>query len=225
MANNLIIDVVMISFGCAGCGSQAGNLNSGSTPLAIISVSPSNGAVGVPLTECPTVDSSGNPVGYCGGAVSVTFNKPIEYVTGNISLKVLGTSGLLSGQMECTTPTAGATYELCGPGVATTSTLLFVSATTLTPGTVYQATLSPTTGDCCIADSSGNSLAGLPYVWLFTTTLNAADRDDRTRGRLTAGGPPFESLFTFRRAPLQIADADTRPKWKERSFFRRYATK
>ena len=183
VAIKLIIAVVILSLCTFGCGSQSTNSNPG--PLAVVSINPANGATGVPLSECPTVDSSGNPVGFCGGTVSVTFNRPVEAVTVNVSLKVMGAADLLGGSMECTTPGNGTKYELCGPGIATTATMLFVSSTNLTPGTVYQATLSPTIGDCCIADSNGNALSGLPVVWLFTTTVNASTLIHGTGGRLS----------------------------------------
>jgi hypothetical protein len=183
VATKVIITIVILSLCVVGCGSQSTNSSPG--PLAVVSTNPANGATGVPLSECPTVDSSGNPVGYCGGTISVTFNRPVEAVTVNVSLKVMGTSGLLSGQMECTVPASASKYELCGPGVATTITMLFVSSTNLQPGTVYQATLSPTVGDCCIADSNGKALSGLPLVWLFTTTVNASTLIDGTGGRLS----------------------------------------
>ena len=183
MATKFVITIVIFSLYVVGCGSQSTNPSPGS--LAVVSITPANGATGVPLSECPTVDSSGNPVGYCGGTISVIFNRPVEAVTVSVSLKVMGTSGLLGGQMECTVPASAPKYELCGPGVATTTTMLFVSSTNLQPGTVYQASLSPTVGDCCIADSNGNALSGLPVVWLFTTTVNASRLIDGTGGRLS----------------------------------------
>jgi len=175
--------------------------------LAVVSINPANGTTGVPLSECPTIDSSGNPVGFCGGTISITFNRPVEAVTVNVSLKVMGTSSLLGGQMECTVPATAPKYELCGPGEATTTTMLFVSSTNLQPGTVYQATLSPTVGDCCIADSSGNALSGLPVVWLFTTTVNASKSIDGNGGRFShaisqdANNYTGESDFGFHITP------------------------
>jgi hypothetical protein len=183
MANKLIVVASLLAICGIGCGSLS--TNSSPSPLAVVSTNPANGATGVPLSECPTIDSSGNPVGYCGGTIGVTFNRPVEAVTVNVSLKVMGTSSLLSGQMECTVPASASKYELCGPGVATTTTMLFVSSTNLQPGTVYQATISPTVGDCCIADSNGNVLSGLPVVWLYTTTVNASTLIDGTGGRLS----------------------------------------
>ena len=175
MLNKLIVAVGFLAIFGIGCGSQSTNsppgLNPNPGPLAIVSINPIDGAVGVPLSECPTVDSSGNPVGHCGGTVRVTFNRPVEAGSVGISIKVFGATNLTSGVVECTTPTGGTKYTLCGPGVHTTVTALFVSNTDLIPGTLYQVTLSPSIGYCCLTDSNGNALTGLPIVWLFTTTV------------------------------------------------------
>lgn len=203
MANKLIVVVGFLAICSIGCGSQSSNPSPNPSALAIVSTNPINGAVGVPLSECPTVDSSGNPVGFCGGTVSVTFNRPVEAVTANISLKVFGTSDLLGGSMECTTPAGGTKYELCGPGDATSATMLFVSQTSLMPGTLYQATLSPTVGYCCLTDSDGNALTGLPLVWVFTTTVNTSEIIDGPGRTLSRKQPSpsatyFASEFDFR---------------------------
>jgi hypothetical protein len=173
MLNKLIVAVGFLAIFGIGCGSQSGSqsTNSNPSPLAIVSIDPINGAVGVPLSECPTVDSSGNPVGYCGGTVRVIFNRPVETVTVGISVKVFGASDLLAGTVECVTPAGGTKYALCGVGVAASPTMLFVTHTNLMPGTLYQVTLSPSIGYPSLTDSNGNSLTGLPSVWLFTTTV------------------------------------------------------
>jgi hypothetical protein len=175
MLNKLIVAVAFLAIFGIGCGSQSTNPTPGPNPnpgpLAIVSINPINGAVGVPLSECPTVDSSGNPVGYCGGTIRVTFNRAVEAGTVGISVKVFGASDLLAGTVECTTPAGGTKYGLCGAEINTSTTVLFVSHTDLMPGTLYQVTLSPSIGYCCLTDSQGNALTGLPFVWLLTTTV------------------------------------------------------
>ena len=116
------------------------------------------------------MDSSGNPVGFCGGTIRVTFNRPVETSTVGISVRVFGTPDLLGGTVECTTP-VGTNLELCGAGVNTSTTMVFVTSTDLMPGTLYQVTFSPSIGSCCLTDSNGNALAGLPLVWLFTSAV------------------------------------------------------
>jgi Bacterial Ig-like domain len=169
MQDKLIVAVGLLAIFGIGCGSQS--TNSSPSPLAIVSIDPINGAVGVPLSECPTVDSSGNPVGHCGGTVKVTLNRPVETVTVGVYIKVLGASDLVAGTVECVTPAGGTKYALCGVGVTASPFMLFVTNTNLMPGTLYQVTLSPSIGYSNLTDINGNSLTGLPIVWLFTTTV------------------------------------------------------
>jgi hypothetical protein len=175
MLSKLIVAVSLLAMLTIGCGSQSSNPNLGPNPnpgpLAIASISPVNGAVGVLRSECPTVDSSGNPVGFCGGTIRVTFNRPVETSTVGISVRVFGATDLLGGTVECATPAGGTKLELCGAGVNTSTTMLFVTSTDLKPGMLYQVTLSPSISSCCLTDSNGNALTGLPIVWLFTSAV------------------------------------------------------
>jgi hypothetical protein len=175
MLNKLIVAVGFLAIFAIGCGSQSTNPTQGPNPnpgpLAIVSISPADGAVAVLRSECPTVDSSGNPVGFCGGTIRVTFNRPVETSTVGISVRVFGATDLLGGTVECVTPAGGTKFVLCGAGVNTSNTMLFVTSTDLKPGTLYQVTLSPSINSCCLTDSNGNALTGLPLVWLFTSAV------------------------------------------------------
>jgi hypothetical protein len=171
MLNKLTVAVCLLAICAIGCGSQSSNpTNPNPDPFAIVSISPANGATGVSRSECPTVDSSGRAVGFCGGTIKVTFNRPVETSTVGISVREFAATTILGGFVECVTP-AGTKFELCGPGVNTSTVMVFVTSTDLKPGTLYQVTLSPSVSSCCLTDSNGNALTGLPLVWLFTTTM------------------------------------------------------
>jgi hypothetical protein len=143
---------------CCACG---GSGSAPSSPLAIISIDPANGATNVPLSVCPT------PAGLCGGVITVTFNKPIEVTQGLFEVRVYGSPGVLAGAVECPGVSNGA-----GTCLSSSQTILFVTATNLLPDTTYQATLGGTTIPNIITDTNGVPLAGQPYAWTFTTAAH-----------------------------------------------------
>jgi len=131
MLNKLTVALCLLAICAIGCGSQSSNpTNPNPALLRLSQLVLQTVQQGVSRSECPTVDSSGRAVGYCGGTIKVTFNRPVETSTVGISVREFAATTILGRFVECVTP-AGTKFELCGPGVNTSNVMVFVTSTDL----------------------------------------------------------------------------------------------
>jgi hypothetical protein len=164
--------LLCISLCCCGCGggnsytSPTPNPSPVAAPLAVTSAQPANGGTNAPLSECPTVTN------FCGGTVTVMFNRPIDVMQGIMKVQVAGSPLLLAGSIECP-PAVNVPVGTCPNNQS--PIIFFVSSTAFLPNTVYQVTLGGTatvgSGQLpdVITDTNGVPFAGEPVIWTFTT--------------------------------------------------------